>query len=143
MQNDSNVQTEKGEIPIELQCESRTYKVKHNDDSTFELEFTIEIKCIDDYLHDHNKFWSCHKDRLEENENDIVAVILKMIGTNVFWWCYQNDSNSVHKKYGVNSIFTEEGWDARCFEITKLYFENYVRDEDFEFEPVKVEGENK
>lgn len=142
MQHDSNVETPQAEIPEYLRCEPRTYKVKlnHWHDDTCELEFTVVIKCTDNELHEHNNFWSSHKSRLEENNGDIVAVILKMIGRAVFWWCYEHNSTSVNEKYGVNSIFYEEGWDARCFQITKLYFENYVRDEDFEFELVKAEG---
>ncbi|OTG61214.1 hypothetical protein B9T36_02090 [Acinetobacter sp. ANC 4204] len=144
MQNDSSVESSQAEIPVYLQCEPRTYKVKlnHWHEDTCELEFTVVIKCIDEELHGHNKFWSGHQSRLEENNSDIVAVILKMIGTKVFWWCCQNNSNSLHEKYGVNSIFHEEGWLSDCFEITKLYFENYVRDEDFEFEPVKAEDQS-
>lgn len=142
MQNDSNVETPQAEIPEYLRCDPRTYKVKlnHWHEDTCELEFTVVIKCTDEELHEHNRFWSSHKSRLEENNGDIVAVILKMIGRSVFWWCYEHNSTSVHEKYGVNSIFYEEGWDAHCFQITKLYFENYVRDEDFDFEPVQAEG---
>lgn len=138
----SEVELNEVDIPDYLKCEPRTYKVKlnHWHEDTCELEFTIVIKCIDANLHEHNQFWSNHKDRLEENSGDIVAVILKMIGRTVYWWCCEHNSNSVHEKYGVNSIFSEEGWDPKSFEITKLYFENYVRDEDFEFEPVVVEG---
>ena len=144
MQHDSNVETPQAEIPEFLRCDSRTYKVKlnHWHEDTCDLEFTVVIKCTNEYLHETNNFWSSHKSRLEDNNGDIVAVILKMIGSSVFWWCYENNSNSIHDKYGVNSIFYEEGWDARCFQITKLYFENNVRDEDFEFEPVIVEGVN-
>ncbi|WP_445114992.1 DUF2528 family protein [Acinetobacter sp. WZC-1] len=142
MQNDSNVKTPQAKIPEYLKCEPRTYKVRlnHWHEDTCELEFTVIIKCTDNMLHEHNNFWSCHKDRLNENNGDIVAVILKMIGNVVFWWCYENNSNSLHEKYGVNSIFHEEGWLSDCFQITKLYFENHVRDEDFEFNPVTVEG---
>lgn len=141
MQNDSNVEKPQAEIPAYLQCEPRTYKVKlnHWHEDTCNLEFTVVIKCINDELHEHNNFWSNHQPRLQENNGDIVAVILKMIGRTVFWWCYENNSNSLHEKYGVNSIFHEEGWNSRSFEITKLSFENYVRDENFEFEPVVVE----
>ncbi|ARG15752.1 MULTISPECIES: DUF2528 family protein [Acinetobacter calcoaceticus/baumannii complex] len=141
MQNDSNVETTQAEIPAYLQCEPRTFKVKLNSwhEDTCELEFTVVIKCIDDELHEHNNFWSGHKNRLSENNGDIVAVVLKMIGRSVFWWCYENNSNSLHEKYGVNSIFHEEGWLSDCFEITKLYFENNVDDDSFEFEPVVTE----
>jgi len=144
MQNDSNVETSQAEIPAYLQCEPRAYKVKlnHWHGDTCDLEFTVVIKCIDDVLHEHNKFWSSHKSRLEDNNNDIVAVILKMIGTQVFWWCYENNSNSLHEKYGVNSIFHQEGWLSDCFEITKLYFHNSVDDDEFEFEPVKPEAQS-
>lgn len=138
----SEVENKSAEIPAYLQCEPRTYKVKlnHWHEDTCELEFTVVIKCINDELHEHNNFWSNHESRLQENNGDIVAVILKMIGGTVFWWCYENNSNSLHEKYGVNSIFNQEGWNPKSFEITKLYFENNVRDEDFEFEPVVVEG---
>ena len=144
MQNDSNVETPQAEIPAYLQCEPRTYKVKLNDwhEDTCDLEFTVNIKCTDEYLTEHNKFWSRHEDRLKDNSGDVVAVVLKMIGTSVFWWCYEHNSNSLHEKYGVNSIFNQEGWDSRCFEITKLYFENHVRDDEFEFEPVKAEDKS-
>ena len=144
MQHDSNVEIPQAEIPEFLRCEPRTYKVKlnHWHEDICDLEITVVIKCTDNELHEHNNFWSNYKSRLEDNNGDIVAVILKMIGTNVFWWCYEHNSNSVHEKYGVNSIFYEEGWDARCFQITKLYFENYVDDDAFEFEPVIVEGVN-
>jgi len=142
MQNDSNVEKPQAEIPAYLQCKPRTYKVKlnHWHEDTCNLEFTVVIKCIDAELHEHNNFWSNNESRLEDNEGNIVAVILKMIGRTVFWWCYENNSNSLHEKYGVNSIFNQEGWNPKSFEITHLYFENNVRDEDFEFEPVVVEG---
>lgn len=138
MQNDSNVEMIKAEIPAYLQCEPRTYKVKlnHWHEDTCDLKFTIVIKCTDTELHEHNNFWSNHQYRLQENNGDIVAVILKMIGSTVFWWCYENNSNSLHEKYGVNSIFNQEGWIPKRFEITQLYFENHVRDIDFEFEAV-------
>ncbi|HAV5431499.1 TPA: DUF2528 family protein [Acinetobacter baumannii] len=141
MQNDSNVENKQAEIPAYLQCEPRTFKVKlnHWHEDTCELEFTVVIKCIDDELHEHNNFWSGHRGRLSENNGDIVAVILKMIGRSVFWWCYENNSNSLHEKYGVNSIFHQEGWLSDCFEITKLYFESHVDEDAFEFEPVTVE----
>lgn len=144
MQHDSNVEIPQAEIPEFIRCDPRTYKVKlnHWHEDTCDLEFTVVIKCTNEYLHETNNFWSSYKSRLEDNNGDIVAVILKMIGSSVFWWCYENNSNSIHEKYGVNSIFYEEGWDARCFQITKLHFENHVRDEDFEFEPVLVEGVN-
>lgn len=130
------------EIPEFLRCDPRTYKVKlnnwHND--TCELEFTVVIKCTDEALHEHNKFW-CEDDyRLDMNDGDIVAVILKMIGRKVFWWCYEHNSNSIHEKYGVNSIFKDEGWSSLCFEITEMCFDNYVDDDAFEFEPVQPEG---
>ncbi|HCK29778.1 MAG TPA: hypothetical protein DHW29_06035 [Acinetobacter ursingii] len=130
------------EIPEYLRCDPRTYKVKlnHWHEDTCELEFTVVIKCTDEELHGHNKFWSGAEDRLNENNRDIVSVILKMIGRSVFWWCYENDSSSLHEKYGVNSIFHQEGWLSNCFQITKLYFESFVREEDFEFEPVQAEG---
>lgn len=136
MQDNSNVQSPKAEIPQYLRCDPRTYKVNLNQwhEDTCELQFTIVIKCTDEILHEHNKFWSSAKERLEDNNGDIIAVILKMIGRNVFWWCYENNSTSLHEKYGVNSIFQQEGWSSDCFQITKLYFENFVRDEDFEFE---------
>lgn len=138
----SEIENKTPEVPAYLQCEPRTYKVKlnHWHEETCEMEFTVVIKCTDEELHENNKFWSNHQSRLEENQGDIVAVILKMIGSSVFWWCYENNSNSLHEKYGVNSIFHQEGWSSKCFEITKLYFSNNVRDEDFEFEPVVVEG---
>ena len=138
----SEVENKSPEIPAYLQCEPRTYKVKlnHWHEDTCELEFTVVIKCINDELHEHNNFWSNYQPRLQENNGDIVAVILKMIGRTVFWWCYENNSNSLHEKYGVNSIFNQEGWNPKSFEITQLYFENNVRDGDFEFEPVVVGG---
>lgn len=137
----TEIQKEQQDTPDFLQCEPRTFKVKlnHWHEDTCELEFTVVIKCIDDELHDINNFWSSNESRLEDNEGDIVAVILKMIGRKVFWWCYEHNSNSVHKDYGVNSIFKDEGWSSDCFEITKLNFDNYVNDDAFEFEPVAVE----
>ncbi|MCO8066781.1 DUF2528 family protein [Acinetobacter schindleri] len=138
----SEIENKTPSVPAYLQCEPRTYKVKlnHWHEDTCDLEFTVVIKCIDDVLHDINDFWSDHESRLEDNDGDIVAVILKMIGRKVFWWCYEHNSNSVHKDYGVNSIFKDEGWSSICFEITKLNFDNYVDDDAFEFEPVVVEG---
>ncbi|PPZ93782.1 hypothetical protein C5B41_13770 [Acinetobacter ursingii] len=143
MQHDSNLETPQAEIPEYLRCEPRTFKVKSNHwhEDVYELEMTVVIKCTDEMLREHNDFWSGAKDRLSDNENNITAVILKMIGRNVFWWCMTNhQSTSLSKKYGVNSIFSEEGWLSDCFEITKLYFENYVSDDDFEFESVQAEG---
>ncbi|QHH99211.1 DUF2528 family protein [Acinetobacter dispersus] len=140
MQNDSTVQTEQAEIPEYLQCDPRTYKVKLNSDHEFtcDLDFTIIIKCTDQALHDHNTFWSNDDIRLDDNDGDIVAVILKMIGRKVFWWCYQHQSTSLHSKYGVNSIFMDEGWSPTCFELIELDWDNYVTDDDFEFEQVTV-----
>ena len=141
MQNDSNVEKQQAEIPDYLQCEPRTYKVNFDQwNDAFELEFTITIKCTDEMLHEHNKFWSNHADRLNDNNGDIVAVLLRLIAVDVFHWCITHNSNSLHEKYGVNSIFHEEGWISSCFEITQLYFENNIRGEDFEFTPVAVEG---
>lgn len=137
----SEVANTMSEIPTYLQCEPRTYEVKLNDTHEFtcELDLTVVIKCTDEMLHEHNDFWSNSESRLEENDGDIVAVILKMIGRKVFWWCYEHNSNSVHKDYGVNSIFKDEGWSSICFEITKLRFDNYVNEEEFEIKPVQVE----
>lgn len=129
-------------IPEYLLCEPRHFKVKlnHWHEDTCDLEFEIAIKCTDTELHVFNNFWSNHKYRLSQNNGDIVAVVLKMIGTTVFWWCYEHNTNSLHHQYGVNSVFKQEGWDSDCFEITKLNFENNVRDEDFEITPISVEG---
>ena len=140
----SEIQKEQQDTYDFLQCEPRTYKVKLNDwhEYTCELAFTVVIKCTDEALHEHNIFWSCHEDRLNYNDGDIVAVILKMIGRNVFWWCYEHNSNSVHKDYGVNSIFKDEGWSPLCFEITELNFDNHVNDDSFEFEPINVEAKS-
>lgn len=144
MQHDSNVETPQAEIPEFLRCEPRTYKVNLNSDHEFtcELEFTVVIKCTDEALNEHNNFW-CEADyRLDSNDGDIVAVILKMIGRKVFWWCYEHNSNSLHQTYGVNSIFSDEGWSPMCFEIIEMCFDNYVDDDAFEFESVKAEGVN-
>ena len=142
MQHDSNVETLQAEIPEYLQCEPRTYTVKLNSDHEFtcDLEFKVIIKCTDQALHEHNNFWCDAESRLDDNDDDIVAVILKMIGRKVFWWCYEHNSNSTHPIYGVNSIFKDEGWSTRSFEIKELSFDNYVDDEAFEFQPVVVEG---
>lgn len=140
MQHDSNSQSTPVEIHPSLKCEPRTYKVKlnHWHEDTCELEFTVIIKCIDEELHEHNNFWSNNESRLEDNEGNIIAVILKMIGRKVFWWCYEHNSNSLHETYGVNSIFRDEGWSSLCFEITEMCFDNYVDYDAFEFEPVAV-----
>lgn len=142
MQNDSNVETPKAEIPNFLQCEPRKYNVtlNHWHEETCELEFTLVIKCTDEALHEHNNFWCENDYRLDSNDGDIVAVILKMIGRKVFWWCYEHNSNSVHKDYGMNSIFKDEGWSPLCFEITELNFYNYIDDDSFEFEPAVMEA---
>lgn len=142
MQHDSNLQTAEAEIPEYLRCDPRTFRVKLDSehDRTCKLEFTIVIKCTDEQLHEHNNYWAVHKIRLNHNNGDIVAVILKMIGTNVFGWCCENNTNSLHPEYGVNSMFNQKGWNTRCFEITNLSFENEVNDEAFEFELVKIEG---
>ncbi|WP_228259989.1 hypothetical protein [Acinetobacter sp. ANC 4779] len=125
-------------IPEYLLCEPRTFKVKLDNwhEDTCDLEFTVVIKCTDVELHEHNNFWSNNQNRLEDNNGNIVAVILKMIGRKVFWWCYEHNSTLLHPKYGVNSIFTNEGWNSNCFEITNLNFCNHVNDDAFEFEPV-------
>ena len=140
----TEIQKEQQDMHDFLQCEPRAYKVKlnHWHEDTCELEFTVVIKCTDEALHEHNNFWSCHEDSLNYNDGDIVAVILKMIGRNVFWWCYEHNSNSTHKDYGVNSIFKNEGWSPLCFEITELNFDNYVNDDSFEFEPINVEAKS-
>ncbi|MDF2419163.1 DUF2528 family protein [Acinetobacter beijerinckii] len=143
MQNDSTAQTEQAEIPAYLQCEPRTFEVKYDKFSDVcDLEFTIVIKCTDDELHEHNNFWSGHKDRLNENNGDIVAVMLKMIARDVFYACFEGKRSVGYPpyKWGINTIFQEEGWGSDCFEITKLWFESYVSGDDFEFEPVVVEG---
>lgn len=128
-------------IPKYLLCEPRIFKVKLNSwhESSCELEFTVVIKCTDEELHEHNNFWSCHQSRLQENNGDIVAVILKMIGRGVFWFCYENGFSPYHGAESANQIFKKEGWASDCFEITKLYFENLVNDDEFEFEPVAME----
>lgn len=132
------------EIPDYLRCDPRTYKVTYDKFSDVcDLEFTIVIKCTDDELHDHNNFWSNSESRLKENNGDIISVILKMISKNVFWAVYEgkNIVSSDHSaSWGINSIFHAEGWRHNCFEITKLYFENYVSGDDFEFESVQTEG---
>ncbi|MDA5044765.1 DUF2528 family protein [Acinetobacter baumannii] len=144
MQNDSNVETTQAEIPAYLMCEPRTFKVKYDKWSDVcDLEFTIVIKCTDEELHEHNNFWSNHESRLKENNGDIVSVILKMISKRVFWACYNGKdtiATDPAASWGINSIFHSEGWSHTCFEITKIYFENYVSGDDFEFEPVVVEG---
>ena len=138
MQNDSNVEMVKAEIPAYLQCEPRTYKVKlnHWHEDTCDLEFTIIIKCTDTELHEHNNFWSNADNRLDDNDGDIVAVILKMIGRKVFFHCYGNNFISPKTKFGINSIFDSEGWSPDCFEITVISFDNYIDDDSFEFEAV-------
>lgn len=126
----------KQDVPTYLQCQPRTYIVERNHwhDHTFDLKFTVVIKCTDEILHEINNFWSGEKYRLIGSDNDIEKTILKMIGTNVFWYCYRENTNSLHPKWGVNSIFANEGWYADCFEITKLDFENFIRDEDFDIQ---------
>lgn len=142
MLNDSTLQIVEAEIPAYLKCDPRTFKVKlesgHN--HTCNLEFTIVVKCTDEKLYNLSNYWAVHKIRLSHNNGDIVAVILKMIGTSVFWWCYENKSTSLHPEYGVNSIFNQEGWNARCFEILNLRFENNVNEEAFEFMSVNPIG---
>ena len=143
MQNDSTVQTEQAEIPTHLQCEPRTYEVIYDRLSDVcDLEFTIIIKCTDEMLHEHNNFWSGHKDRLQEHNGDIVAVMLKMISRNVFYACFKGKISVGYPpfKWGINTIFQEEGWDSDCFEITKLWFDGFVSGDDFEFKPVQSEG---
>lgn len=145
MQHDSNVETPQAEIPEYLRCDPRTFNVKYDKFSDVcELEFTIVIKCTDEMLHEHNEFWSGHKDRVKENDGDIVKVILKMIAVDVFNACFQGKDNVgiAPFKWGINTIFQEEGWFSDCFEITKLYFDNYIDGDDFEFEAVKAEGVN-
>lgn len=68
--------------------------------------------------------------------------MLKMIAVDVFNACFQGKDNVGYPPYrwGINTIFQEEGWDSDCFEITKLYFDNYISGDDFEFEPVQAEG---
>lgn len=143
MQNDSNVETTQAEIPAHLKCDPRIFNVSLKDDhgETCELVFKIIIKCTDEALHEHNKFWSNHQERLEDNNGDIVAVILKLIGPMVYTACHAGiDWIGVGNKYGINSIFNEEGWDPDCFEITKLYFEDYINDDAFEVSPAVLEG---
>lgn len=142
MQNDSNVEITQAEIPAYLICEPRTYKVKLNDwhEHSCELEFTIVIKCTDEMLHEHNSFWSGHQSRLRNNNGDIVAVVLKLIGNKLFWFCYEDGFTINRGGEAANKIFEDEGWSSDCFEITKLYFENLIDDDQFEFEPVVVEG---
>ena len=142
MQNDSNVETPQAEIPEHLRCEPRTFKVTHHMSDTCDLQFTLVIKCTDEMLHEHNTFWSNHQNRLDENGGDIVKVMLKMIAVDVFNACFQGKDNVGYPPYrwGINTIFQEEGWDSDCFEITKLYFDNYISGDDFEFEPVQAEG---
>lgn len=143
MQNDSIVETTQAEIPTHLQCEPRTYKVTYDKwNDVCELEFTVVIKCTDEMLNEHNNFWSGHQDRLKENNGDIVAIILKMIGRAVFFACFEGkESVGIPPyKWGVNTIFQEEGWYSDCFEITKINFESLLNDDDFDFEPVVVEG---
>lgn len=138
MQNDSTPQNAQAEIPAYLQCEPRYYKVKYNDDTACEIEFKITIKCTDEMLHEHNNFWSGHKDRLEDNNNDIVAVMLKMIGRHALFACFEGKDFLGVPPYnwGINTLFKEEGWMSDCFEITWLWFEDYISYKDFEFEPV-------
>ena len=135
----SEVELNAVDIPDFLKCEPRTYKVKlnHWHEDTCELEFKIVIKCTDQALHEHNQFWCESDSRLDDNDGDIVAVILKMIGRKVFWYCYKHNHTSLHSKYGVNSILKDEGWSPLCFEIIELSFDNYVDDDAFEFEPVR------
>ena len=145
MQNDSTPQTAQAEIPKYLQCDPRTYKVTFDKWSDVcELEFTIVIKCTDEMLNEHNEFWSGHKDRLNENQGDVAKVILKMIARDVFHACYEGKVSvgSPPYKWGINTIFHEEGWDRDCFEIIKLHFEDYISGDDFEFELAKAEGAN-
>ncbi|WBX39006.1 DUF2528 family protein [Acinetobacter schindleri] len=138
----SEIENKTPEVPAYLQCEPRTYEVKLNDTHEFtcELDLTVVIKCTDEMLHEHNDFWSNSESRLEENDGDIVAVILKMIGRKAFWHCYGQNFISPSTKYGINRIFQDEGWGPECFEITRVRFDNYVNDEEFEIKPVQVEG---
>ncbi|ENU92527.1 hypothetical protein F971_01509 [Acinetobacter vivianii] len=140
MRSDSNAETIQAEIPACLQCEPRTFKVNLNSEHEFtcDLNFTVVIKCTDEELHEHNNFWCGDEERLRSNDGDIVAVMLKMIGRKVFWWCYKHNSTYLHADYGVNSIFKDEGWSHLCFEITDLDFYNFVEDDAFEFEPISV-----
>lgn len=144
MQNDSTVETPQAEIPAYLQCEPRKFKVNLNNWHEFscELEFIVTIKCTDEELHEHNNFWASHQHRLQENNGDIVAVMLKMIGRKVFWFCYENGFSPFYGAESANKIFQQEGWSSDCFEITKLYFESLVDDDQFEFEPVKAEDQS-
>lgn len=143
MQNDSTVQTEQAEIPAYLQCKPRTFNVSLKDDhgESCELVFKIIVKCIDEELHEHNKFWSGHQERLNDNDGDIVKVVLKLIGPMVHTACHEGkDWVSVGNRYGINSIFNQEGWNPECFEITHLYFEDYINDNSFEVSSVALEG---
>ncbi|EPH33270.1 hypothetical protein L293_0869 [Acinetobacter gyllenbergii CIP 110306 = MTCC 11365] len=65
-----------------------------------------------------------------------------MIGKSVFFACFEGkESVGIPPyKWGVNTIFQEEGWYSDCFEIIKIHFESYVSGEDFEFSPVLPEG---
>lgn len=144
MQNDSNLETPQAEIPAYLQCEPRSYRIRLNEDDICDLDFTLVIKCTDDMLHEHNNFWSGYADRLAENDDDIVAVVAKIIARDVFYACHQGkDFVSIPPyTWGINSIFHEEGWMSNCFEITTLSFENYLTDSCFDIKPLtsKKEG---
>lgn len=139
----SEIENKTPEVPAYLQCEPRTYEVKLKDDhdETYDLEFTIVIKCTDEALHEHNNFWSGSKDRLADNNGDIAAVVLKLIGPMVLSACHRGKNwIGIGTKYGINSIFNEEGWSPDSFEITKLYFYDYVDVDSFEIKSIKVEG---
>jgi hypothetical protein len=127
---------------VHLQCEPRTFEVKLNSshESTCELEFTVIIKCTDEALHEHNNFWCESDSRLDLNNGDIVAVILKLIGDKVFKYCYEQNSTPFDQHFRANSIFKEEGWNSLYFEITKLWFNTLITEDDFEFKSVEVEA---
>ncbi|WP_026471122.1 DUF2528 family protein [Alkanindiges illinoisensis] len=138
MQNDSTV------VNLEHQSQLptlvRKFKVSCNNMGDFFLEFTILVKCDDAELHELNNFWSGHDDRLRASQGDIVKAVLKLIGPLVLAVCrdgndYIGTPSTAHR-YGINSVFNQEGFDPAAFEIVDIDYSDCIEDDDFVVIPI-------
>lgn len=156
MQHDSNVETPQAEIPEFLRCDPRFFTVILNKDFDEILESKIEIciKCTDEHISYIFNDWFGDESKniakrilmwlLIENKNNKLAVFLKLIAWLSTNYCIQSEEYIIDLEHLNQSIKSGETLKIieDCFEVKNIKYDVYLNPENFEIEPVMLEGAN-
>lgn len=148
MQNDSNAENVKPEIPKYLQCDPRTYTLKSNSkfDEIIGFKINILIKCTDEHISQVFNSWfrknlnsiGSHYFKLYKNNN--LGFFLNIIAWLASDFCIEQINHWNDLKRLQNYVLNQGvliGF-LDCFEIKAVEFEWFLNYDHFEI--VAVEG---